>query len=319
MTEALGDGPKVAVLMTSYNNVAYVTEQLESIRAQTYENWHLTVSDDGSTDGSLDAIRAFKAYNPSRVDIVRGPGQGSYANHLSMAAKADKNTDYYVFCDSDDVWLPDRLERVVKAMKTFGQSAPVLYGCRLAIIDDKGRNVGLYPRLNRLPASFGNALVQVVAGGPAIAFNKPALDLIALGTQCRKASSKWATHDWWCCLIVSGAGGHVIYDATPTVLYRQHLGNKTGANIGVAAKVSRLRAVARGAFHEKMDVFLPMLQENASRLTPENLARLMAMVSLHRGDGGPIRRLVKLREAGLCRQSRFQSAFLYVMAALNWF
>lgn len=315
MTAAPGIDPKVAVLMTSCNHAPFVGEQINSIMGQTYVNWHLTVSDDGSTDGSLDVIRRLQGKMPDKVDVVHGPCRGFPYNHFMLANNADPRADYYAWADSDDVWEPDRLACAVKMMRPFGQNEPVLYGNRVSVIDENGRGHGLYPLLNRRPPSFGNALIQVVTAGPTVIFNRPARKLIALDLGCRIPASQ----DWWAYLVVSGAGGRVIYDPRPTVRYRCHGGNILGSNKGLKAKAARLKSVAKGGFRQRVSANLAALAENEDRLTPENRHALAAAASLHRGEGNAFQRMMKVREAGLCRQSRLQSAFLYVMAALKWF
>lgn len=305
--------PRIEVLMTSYNHAPYVGQQVESILGQTYGNWDLTISDDGSTDGSLDILHSIEARYHDRVRVVMGPGKGIPYNHLSLVANADPGADWYAWCDSDDVWVPDRLEHIVEVVGRYGQGRPVLYGNRLALMDPEGRGAGLYPLMDRLPPRFGNSFVQVVTPGATMVFNRPARELIALGCGHDMPPSQ----DSWAYMIVSGAGGRVIYDPYPSVRYRQHGGNALGANGGLRAKLARIGAVLGGSFRESLGRELDALVANEGWLTPENRGRLAAMMSLHLGKGGPLHRLRLAYRAGLCRQSWPQSAFIFVMAAIG--
>ena len=65
--------PQVEILMTTYNGELFLKEQFESILAQTYRNWHLTVSDDGSTDGTNAMIDAYERVYPDKIRRVRYP------------------------------------------------------------------------------------------------------------------------------------------------------------------------------------------------------------------------------------------------------
>ena len=58
---------RIEILMTTYNGAAYLKEQLDSILAQTYRNWHLTVSDDGSTDATVSIIQAYERAHPDKI------------------------------------------------------------------------------------------------------------------------------------------------------------------------------------------------------------------------------------------------------------
>lgn len=304
---------QIAVLMATYNGALFLKEQVESILAQTHSDWCLTVSDDGSTDATLDIVRRYQKVNLGRITLVQGPHQDFAANFLSLAMNAKRDVDYYAWSDQDDVWLPDKLERAVKAMMPLGQDEPALYCGRTVLVDVDNREYGLSPMMDRLPPSFANALVQCLGGGNTMVFNRPARALIAGGY-----GHKVPSHDWWAYMIVSGSGGRVIYDPTPILRYRQTGNNAMGSNRGFKAKVARLKAVAKGVFREWTSRNLSALAGNEGSLTPENRRILAAMASLHRGDGNVLQRLKCLRDGGLYRQSPLQSAFLYAMATVGW-
>lgn len=308
----MGSEPKIAVLMTTYNGEAFLAEQLDSILAQTHGNWTLTVSDDGSMDGTEAMVRHYQECWPGRLSWTCGPQQGFVANFMSLTANVPSDADYCAWSDQDDVWLPGKLARAVGALKSFGQDDPALYCGRTILVDRDNREYGLSPLMNRVPPSFANALVQCIAGGNTMVFNQPAKELIALGQ-----GHDLASHDWWAYMIVTGAGGHVIYDPTPTLRYRQTGGNAMGSNKGIRAKAARLKAVAKGAFRKWAEGNIEALSANVGRLTGENRHILQAFAALH-GEGGMALRLGKLRKGGFPRQSVAQSAFLYAMAALRW-
>ena len=103
--------PSVLILMGTFNGEKYIREQLDSIAAQSHKNWRLVMSDDGSTDRTLEIARRWaEEVGEDRVDIVDGPRQGFAQNFLSMACDPSLNADFYAFCDQDDVWMPRKLE-----------------------------------------------------------------------------------------------------------------------------------------------------------------------------------------------------------------
>lgn len=103
--------PTVSVLLTSYNRERYLAESIESVLAQTFEDFELLVVDDASTDGSADVARAYAARDP-RVRVVvnaKNLGQFENRNHAASLARAP----LLKFHDSDDVMYPHCLEVMV--------------------------------------------------------------------------------------------------------------------------------------------------------------------------------------------------------------
>ena len=107
---ASGPGPLVAILMGTMNGAQFLPEQLDSLAAQTHQNWFLIASDDGSTDDTIRILKAYQAKWPAgKLIIKEGPKQGFCVNFLSMACDSAIRAEYYAFCDQDDVWLPTKL------------------------------------------------------------------------------------------------------------------------------------------------------------------------------------------------------------------
>ena len=175
-------------------------------------------------------------------------------------------------------------------------NAPALYFARQQLVDAGLRPIGLPPPLRR-PPGFPAALTQNLATGCTLMLNRAAAELVAASTAPAAAN-----HDWWCYLVVAGAGGRLLSDATPTVLYhRQHAGNVVGAP---ASLLSRgLAALRRGP-----DGFMNILRQNVFALAdqphllaPAAAAQAMAIARALRG--GPLDRWRALRLPGLRRQT----------------
>lgn len=102
----------ISIVMPTYNSEEYILKTLECISSQSYKNWELTISDDGSADNTAKIINSFIHANPElRVTLLqnahRGPGMAR--NQGVLAA----TSEWISFLDSDDRWTPDKLERVV--------------------------------------------------------------------------------------------------------------------------------------------------------------------------------------------------------------
>ena len=287
----------IAILMGCRDGARFLPEQLASIAAQSHRNWRLVASDDGSRDATRGILAAFRdSEPPGRVEIRDGPRRGFAANYLRLAGDPGIRADWYAFADQDDVWHPDRLARGLAALRAVPPEVPALYGARTILIDEAGRETGRSLHFRAAPG-FANALVQSIAGGNTMLFNPAAK---ALMEAARPAAV--IAHDWWIYLLVSGAGGRVIYDPEPTVRYRQHGGNLIGGNLGLGARLARLRMLAAGRLAEYSDVNLAALESAGALITPEARAKIALM---RRGRGLPLRqRLACLRRIGLYRQTR---------------
>lgn len=103
--------PTVSVVIPAYNAEVYVKEAVTSVLRQSYPLEEIVVVDDGSTDGTLQALRELEAANPDRVLVMSGPNKGgSAARNRGMAAATG---EYIEFLDADDLLFPEKIERDV--------------------------------------------------------------------------------------------------------------------------------------------------------------------------------------------------------------
>ena len=149
--------------------------------------------------------------------------------------------EFYAFSDQDDVWMEDKLTRV---MAYFGMNSeselPRVYCGRTQLVDEKLNFIGFSPLFSLL-RSFRNAVVQSIAGGNTMVFNQAAKELLE-----KAGMQQVVSHDWWLYQLIKGAGGVVYYDPEPSILYRQHEGCMVGANSSIMARVDRMAYVLNG-------------------------------------------------------------------------
>ncbi len=302
----------VAVLLAHFNGSAHLSEQLESIAAQTHRNWSIILSDDGSSDDWLSIVVAFsRPATEHRVWLVNGPGEGFARNFLTLATIAGPSVPFAAFCDQDDVWLPGKLARAVKALQDVPKDAPALYCGRTTVCDATLAPLHMSP-LFSAPPGFRNALVQNIGGGNTMVLNRAALDL--LQDTVRHAQGI-VSHDWWAYQLISGAGGHVIYDREPCLLYRQHSTNKIGANGGFRARLRRARQLLRGQFSTWNTAQSDALSNAGHWLTPEARSTLDQFKTARQA---PLpKRLVALAQSGIYRQTWKGQMSLWIAAALR--
>lgn len=104
---------RISIALATYNGAAYLTEQLESFVAQTRRPDELVVSDDASTDGTVELLRRFRDSAPFPVVILENDDRLGYAGNFNRALELA--TGELVFLsDQDDVWFPEKIERMAR-------------------------------------------------------------------------------------------------------------------------------------------------------------------------------------------------------------
>jgi glycosyltransferase involved in cell wall biosynthesis len=176
----LCENPLVSVLTSNYNYARYLGEAIESVLGQTYTNFEMIVCDDGSTDDSCEVVERYAQRDP-RVRLVtkQNGGQASAWN----AAYRECKGQIVCFLDSDDRFLPEKLERVVQAFRSHPDSG--FAGDRMFRIDAVGRRNGVVPSIADPPSGwYGPFVVRYgatpygLAFGSAMCLRREIIDLI---------------------------------------------------------------------------------------------------------------------------------------------
>ncbi len=294
--------PRVAILLSTYNGAAFLAEQLSSFMAQTHAGWTLYWRDDGSRDVSPAIVRDFAAHAEAGRCMEVGGLTGncgvlcSYMHLLRAAEPSLGEADAIAFADQDDVWLPDKLARALTALHDVPAGVPALYCARLALVTRDLRHIGQSEPWRR-PGGFPAALTQNLATGCTILLNRAAVRLIAAS-----APPQETLHDWWSYLLVAAAGGRLLRDETPTVLYRQHSQN----TVGVPASYLRR---ARAALLRGPRRFMRLLRQHVAALLsrPELLSEAarneLAQIDRALRADNRLRRLPLLTLPGFWRQT----------------
>ncbi|MDR0771404.1 MAG: glycosyltransferase family 2 protein [Burkholderiales bacterium] len=308
MTTALNaSSPTVAILLCTYQGEAFLAQQLDSIANQTHRNWRVYASDDGSTDRTRAILEAYQAqWGADCLRVTDGPQRGYAANFLTLLCRDAIQADFYAYCDQDDLWEPDKLERAMRCVSPLPVETPALYASRTRLIDAVGASLGLSPRFTQPPA-FANALVQSIGGGNTMLFNETARQLLKSAGVAGVPA-----HDWWTYLVVSGCGGTVLYDPHPGVQYRQHVKNQMGTNRGFSARFTRARMLFGGHFRAWNTRNLAALHALRPQLTLKNRKTLDTFTAV-RSDN-LFTRLAALRRSGVYRQTFGGNLGLFVAA-----
>ncbi len=107
----------VSIIMPSYNTANCISESIESVIAQTYTNWELIVVDDCSTDNTDDMVKPY--LNDFRIIYIKNPKNSGAAASRNRALREAKGK-WIAFLDSDDLWIPEKLEKQIAFMKEKG-------------------------------------------------------------------------------------------------------------------------------------------------------------------------------------------------------
>lgn len=239
--------PEVEILLATYNGEKYLAEQLDSIIAQTYQNWRITASDDGSSDSTRKILEHY-AGSDNRIRVLPAslPHGSACANFMDLLRQS--TADYVMFCDQDDVWLESKIEQSMNRMKEIeqnsGKSSPVLVYSDAKVVDVDLHVIDSSYLNYSGKKDSGDALEQLlmtnVVPGCTMLCNKA---LRELGAQMGGGASECQVqmHDWILALIASSCG-YISALGDSTILYRQHESNVIGAEeSSIKMIVSRTR------------------------------------------------------------------------------
>ncbi|HEX5719025.1 MAG TPA: glycosyltransferase family A protein [Thermoanaerobaculia bacterium] len=132
--------PLVSVVVPAWNAERFLAEAIESVVAQTWPDWELLLADDGSTDRSPEIARLYAERHPEKIHCLEHPGRANRGESATrnLGLKAGKG-DLFAFLDSDDVWLPEKLERQVPLLLARPE-AGWLYGNTQYWFEDSTRD-----------------------------------------------------------------------------------------------------------------------------------------------------------------------------------
>lgn len=197
----------ISVCMTTYNGEKYIKEQLDSILCQLGEDDEVIISDDSSTDQTVNII---KSYNDKRIKLFEEQKFFSptynFENSLKFATK-----DFIFLSDQDDVWLPVKVETVLKYLKEHDL---VVSDCIVVDEDLKVLDESFFGLVNSGNGFFKNFIKNTYIGC-CMAFRRSVLEYIL------PFPSKIAMHDIWIGLSTE-MKGTVFFLKEPQILYRRH-------------------------------------------------------------------------------------------------
>lgn len=220
----------IQILLATYNGEKYLAELLDSLVSQTYQAWELLVHDDGSVDNTFDILLGYQENYSDRIKIlddglVMGNARDNFAHLITLST-----AKYVMFCDQDDVWLPDKIEKTFCKIQELERSygnLPILVHTDLMIVDESlacvAPSMFEYQGLNKSTKRLLQVLAKNSVTGCTVMVNRQA---ILVSTPILSSA---IMHDWWIAANVVKVGGLVEFIDESLIQYRQHSVNSVGA------------------------------------------------------------------------------------------
>ena len=221
-----------AVLLTAFNGTGHLPELLDSLRSQTDPDFVVVMQDDGSTDKTPDLLSDTAAQDKRFIfGAEQGMHLGAAGNFLSLIRQTD--ADYTFLCDQDDVWEPEKVAVLKRAMQEqetlYGSETPLLVHSDCSLIDESGKLIGnsffRHQGWDASAVTLPRLLVQNNVTGCTLVMNRPLRKLIASHAKAKNLFM----HDWFIAL-TAAAFGRIAFVDQPLTRYRQHESNVIGAS-----------------------------------------------------------------------------------------
>tara|TARA_R110001583_G_scaffold118774_1_gene270238 strand:+ start:5208 stop:6035 length:828 start_codon:yes stop_codon:yes gene_type:complete len=220
----------IQILLATFNGAKYLEVQLDSLLAQTYNSWTLLVHDDGSEDQTFDILKAYQRKYPDIIEILEdglifGNARDNFTHLITNAT-----SEYVMFCDQDDVWLPEKIEKTVAKMQVLERlyaGLPIVVHTDLVVVDESLHSIAPsmfeYQGLDKSINSLLQILAKNSVTGCTMMVNQQA---IAVSLPILSSA---VMHDWWIAANVIKQQGVVEFIDEPLIRYRQHSSNSVGA------------------------------------------------------------------------------------------
>jgi rhamnosyltransferase len=302
--------PNVLVLLACFNGEKWIARQLESILTQERVSLRVTIRDDGSSDATLGVISGFTADGRITLAPPSAHAHSAAQNFLTLIRdNSAAGFDYVAFADQDDVWYSDKLSRACRLLRNADS---VGYSSATVAEWEDGRSMLLSQSTAAKSADFlfegaGQGCTFVLRAD----FYAQVRHLVTLHEPLTRAIHY---HDWLIYAVARALGRKWTFDPAPSVHYRQHGGNDTGARGRLTGIAKRLNLI-RGRWYRNQLIAIAEICEAAAATN----AVVSAWRSILLAQGGLPRRV---RIALFCmrngRRRRTDTMVLIFAALAGW-
>lgn len=232
---------KIDILMATYNGEKYISNQIESIINQTYSNWELIIRDDGSKDDTLNIIKKYQEKD-KRIKILDDNKKNLGFNKNFEELMNQSKASYIMFCDQDDVWMSQKLEKTYKEMKESElKEVPTLVHSDSLVVDE---------RLNIISDHFVSRRAVTKGLRGVIFANCVQGSTIMINESLKKKALPFITpmnYDHYLAILTEMLGQRIFINEN-LMYYRQHGNNAIGGGLKNQENKNRMES-----FLEKFD------------------------------------------------------------------
>jgi len=237
---------EIAILLSTYNGADYIEDQINSIIYQTNSNWILYIRDDGSTDKTIEIIQKYqKLY--SNIILLKSDLINLGAKDSFLWLLKNIESDYFMFCDQDDVWLPNKIDFSFSELLKIESNLthiPALVYTDLVVVNENleiiSKSMWDYSRSIRIMMPEKYLFVTPLVTGCTMIFNNQAKQ------SALNFIKNAIMHDALVALAVLICNGRIKAIHKQTIYYRQHKKNVLGAvefNGSILKKFGNLRKI----------------------------------------------------------------------------
>ena len=217
---------KISVALAAYKGEQYISEQIDSILSQLGENDELIISDDYPGGKTREIVLGYQSKD-KRIRYIEGEGKGvvkNFENALRVCTG-----DVIFLSDQDDVWMPDKVELVMKEISNGADL--VLHD---AAVTDSDLNITeqSYFAVHSSNASFFGNVARNSFVGCCMAFRKEVM------LECLPFPEALPMHDWWIALVAMKKKMKVVLLSKPLIKWRRHSATVTGKKTSLLQKIT---------------------------------------------------------------------------------
>lgn len=250
---------QIDILLATYNGERYLKEQIESILNQTYKNIKLIISDDCSTDKTVEILKEYESKD-DRINLFLQQQNLGVVKNIEFLLNKVK-CPYYMLADQDDYWMPEKIEKSIETLKE--KKADLVFG-DLEVVDESLKT--MYPSFNDymlltrkikkyIKSYKVNYLYNCVTGCTILAKKETIEYILPLPT-----SSNHLIHDHWIGLMVA-LNANLAYVEEKYIKYRQHGDNQVGTE-KISHGFTKFEQVREWFINVKLGVFGTYVENN---------------------------------------------------------
>ena len=306
----------IAILLATYNGEKFLEEQLKSLVSQTYTDFTVYISDDCSTDSTIQIIQKYCMMDARFVNMNNKHHFGNARDNF-MSLLSYVESELYMFCDQDDVWVNDKIEKMLQVYnQECSKDMPSLVYCDMKVVDEQlfVLNKSFQDLFGFIPSKifWEQYLYSNNISGCALLMNRALADLYRKNDKIIN-KKQLIMHDFFFASIAA-LFGEIIYLNEPLNLYRQHGNNSVGAHKPYSMNAIRHRL--REGKHElincskQVEEICKLLEYKQCDGTKYELCKRFANFKTYRKK----ERIAVLRQIGAFKGSILHKLYLLIIS-----